>query len=589
MIRRLHLRNWRAYRDAEVDLNRPLVFLVAPNGVGKTSFYEAARRCVLGFSTGKDAGRAVREDAERAEISVDMEVGDNQVGVTRTITRSGRRTFTATCDGRSLDESSFFELLSNAWAAGPSLVDRLAFGDIDPRGRTRQTLPIREHLAHLMGITPMVETAALLRGANASARKAVAGQREDVAGSQEAIGDAENELNAAERTLDHVVSRHSELSEQIERAQLQASMARDWEAFRDAVETYNTQVAAIVADIGHQFSIDSSDPLTGLESTRQAATADLRSAQDTRIEAERLAARTAAAHDVLSQPVDHCPTCLRSLSDEERTRALREHGATSARANSDSENAMATIEQEERRVELVEGYIRRLDRLTPPSAPSHEDPGASASDRLMELRSRDRDLSEQLGAARERRDAVRESLQLERSNLDDLSRLNRLAREELLLETTAEIFEKVADRCLTERIEPLARDVAYRWKLLMGQEGLVLDPTGEIRLRRGSLDLDSVDMSGGERAVAGVVVRLLVAASATRIPTCWYDEPLEHLDPRRRAGVAQTLVGAAAAGTISQIVVTTYEERMVRQLALAAPDLVTVLYADTDPAGRAHS
>ena len=284
----------------------------------------------------------------------------------------------------------------------------------------------------------MVETAAVLRGASASARKAVAGQREDVAGSQESIDAAENALNAAQRTLDHVALRHSELSEQIERAELQASIARDWEAYRDAVETYNTQVAAIVADIGQLVSIDSSDPRAGLEAARRAATEDLRSAQDTRMEAERLAARTAVAHDVLSQPVDHCPTCLRSLSDEERTRALREHGTTSARADSNSEKAMATIKQGERRVELVQGYIRRLDRLTLPRAPSHEDPGASALDRLVELRSRDRDLSEQLGAARARRDAARESLQLERSNLDDLSGLNRLAREELLLQTTAQ-------------------------------------------------------------------------------------------------------------------------------------------------------
>ena len=589
MIRRLHLRNWRAYRDTEIDLNRPLVFFVAPNGVGKTSLYEAARRCLLGFPTGRDAGRGVREDAEMAEISVDLEVGNNQVTVTRTITRTGRRTFAATCDGRSLDETSFFDLLSNAWAASPALVDRLAFGDIDPRRRTKETLPIREHLAHLMGITPMVETAAVLRDASATARKAVAGQREDVTGSQEAIGTAENVLNGAQQTLDQVASTHSEMSEQIERAQLQESIARDWETYRDAVETYNTQVSAIVSEIDQQISIGSSDPRTGLEAAHQAAAEDLRSARNARMAAERLVARSATASDVLSPPVDHCPTCLRSLSDEERQRALREHGTTSARAGSNTEKAMTAIEQGERRVEFVESYIRRLDRLRPPSAPDHEDPGARALDYLVELRSRDRDLSERLGAARAVRDAARESLQLERSNLDDLSRLNRLAREELLLETAAEILEKVADRCLAERIEPLAQDVAYRWKLLMGQEGLVLGPTGEIRLRRGGLDLESTDMSGGERAVAGIVVRLLVAASATRIPICWYDEPLEHLDPRRRAGVAQTLVSAAASGTINQIVVTTYEERMVRQLALAAPDLVTVLYADTEPAGNTPS
>jgi DNA repair exonuclease SbcCD ATPase subunit len=90
-------------------------------------------------------------------------------------------------------------------------------------------------------------------------------------------------------------------------------------------------------------------------------------------------------------------------------------------------------------------------------------------------------------------------------------------------------------------------------------------------------------MSGGERAIAEVIVRILVSAAVTRIPTMWFDEPLEHLDPRRRESVARTLVQAAAAGTIRQVVATTYEEGIARRLAAAAPDLVGVVYADETP------
>ena len=59
----------------------------------------------------------------------------------------------------------------------------------------------------------------------------------------------------------------------------------------------------------------------------------------------------------------------------------------------------------------------------------------------------------------------------------------------------------------------------------------------------------------------------------------WFDEPLEHLDPRRRAAVAQTIVRAAQLGAVDQIIVTTYEEEIARRLATTAPDHVQVTYA----------
>ena len=90
------------------------------------------------------------------------------------------------------------------------------------------------------------------------------------------------------------------------------------------------------------------------------------------------------------------------------------------------------------------------------------------------------------------------------------------------------------------------------------------------------------DLSGGERATALIVTRLLLANSLARASSVWFDEPLEHLDPRRRAAIAQTMVSAVQAGTVGQILVTTYEENLARRLAAAAPDTVALTYATTD-------
>lgn len=45
-------------------------------------------------------------------------------------------------------------------------------------------------------------------------------------------------------------------------------------------------------------------------------------------------------------------------------------------------------------------------------------------------------------------------------------------------------------------------------------------------------------------------------------------------------GAAKTLVHAAQTGTVSQIVITTYEDRIARQLAAADPTSVRIVHAD---------
>lgn len=583
MIQRIRLRDWRSYRNATIEFSHPVVFFVAPNGVGKTSVYEAARRCLLGFPKGRAAGRAVRGDADRAELSMDLALDGATVTVTRTLTRGGRSTFDAVREGQRLDEVAFLALLQRSWAADPTLLDRLVFGDSDPLGRTKAPLPVREHLAELLGVTPMLEAAAALRTAQATATDVVAGLRTDAAGSEAAIGQAEAAVASAQEAQREVLDQRQVLRQRVGLAQQAAEAATAWETYRAKASAYNDQVETLLSEIGDLITVEPTDPAAGLDNARVAAEHDLAVARRAAQERDRSAARAATAAELLAEADGVCPTCLRPLSDDELSNALHAHGETATAAGADRETAVAETSRTEEHLRAIGEFTRRLDRLQRPVPPDVHDPGTTARTELAELRALDDALAEQVGEARARLDAATSSLQAARERAEDSARLNQAAREELLLDTTAGVLEAVADRYLSERIEPLKRDIEHRWKLVFGTEGLALDATGEIRLRRGDVELSPEDMSGGERAIAGVIVRLLVAAAATRIPMLWFDEPLEHLDIRRRVGVAQTLVQAVAAGTVDQIVATTYEEGIARRLALAAPDLVAVVHADDRP------
>ena len=584
MIRQIRIRNWRAYRDTTIDFDSPVVFFVAPNGVGKTSLYEAARHCLLGFPKSKSIRQAIRTGAQRAELSMELTVGDGTlVSVTRTLTSTGRTSFGASKEGIAMSEGSFVDLLERSWLTDFALCDRLAFGDLEGTPKLKKSLPIREHLANLLGVTPLLEAARTLRDARVATSKTVAGLRTEVASSEETLASLETARVRSGAAYREANNELRSLGPRLAEAERAAKHHAAWIRYRSAAAEYNKKVQEILADVGALFAVDPAEPEVSLGMAKREANEELGSAREAIRSAEMASVRATTASDLLESSTQMCPTCLRPISHDELTTALRAHGQAASTAASATEAAKATETEAERHLQVISQFARRFDRLQPPNPPDVEDPGPKTPAELKTLRSAESAIRERLGEARARREDAVSMLAKARSESSKAARLRQAAREELLLGTTAAVFETVAHRYLADRIEPLTRDVAHRWKLLFGSEGLALSPTGEIRMRHGDRHLDLQDMSGGERAIAGIIVRMLVTASATRIPMVWFDEPLEHLDPRRRSGVAHTLVKAVAAGTVNQILVATYEEGIARRLALSAPDLVTVVCADTEP------
>jgi DNA repair exonuclease SbcCD ATPase subunit len=589
VILRIRLRDWRSYRDVSIELDRPVVFFVAPNGVGKTSLVDAVRRCLLGFPKGRGVGRAVRAGADRAVLSIDLVVGGAEtITVTRTLTRTGRTTFTATAGDTSLSEEKFRQILSREWASDLALLDRLVFGDADLLRRAGEALPVREHLADLLGVTPLLGAVGELRAAKNAVANTVADLRAEASGADASASEAEAAMMATQHEFDALVTDRQGVRSRVRAAEAAAALAADWDRFRMVAASHNAAVADALADISRLVSVDPTDPITSLEQARANADAEIARTRQTAQEADVAAAKAAGGSELLADASGVCPTCLRPLSEAERAAALHTHGDTAAAATTGSASARESAARVEAHLRTINEFSRRLDRLQPPTPPDGVDPGPEAAVELSDARAADSHLAEQIGEARARLDTTTTALVAARQRQEDAARLGRAARQELLLETSANAFEQIADRYLSERIEPLRHDIEHRWKLVFGTDGLVLDPTGGIRLHHGEVALEPEDMSGGERAIAGVIVRVLVAAAVTHIPTMWFDEPLEHLDPRRRVSVARTLVQAAAAGTVRQVVATTYEESIARRLAAATPDLVGVVYADdqapTEPA-----
>jgi DNA repair exonuclease SbcCD ATPase subunit len=189
----------------------------------------------------------------------------------------------------------------------------------------------------------------------------------------------------------------------------------------------------------------------------------------------------------------------------------------------------------------------------------------SALGALVEARTAHAQATRELDEAREADTAMRE--------------LESLFRQEASLRVAVEATELTLRELLGETIRPLAAEIDQRWKALFPARG-VLDTysDGSITRTVNGHQLPYDSFSTGESMCTTILVRLLVTLMATAADFCWFDEPLEHLDPDVRRKVANLLSRVTSEeGQLKQVVVTTYEEPLARHLQARDEQRVTLL------------
>ena len=141
------------------------------------------------------------------------------------------------------------------------------------------------------------------------------------------------------------------------------------------------------------------------------------------------------------------------------------------------------------------------------------------------------------------------------------------------LEAAAAALDAARLRILTESVEPLEELLAENWQnLFLDRPGVGLDGDGSVSRRIGSELLAYEQFSDGEKMVTQLLLRVLVLRATTRLGFFWVDEPLEHLDPDARRALAVLLAQAPEEPSFRQVLVTTYEEPLIRRLRGSIPN-----------------
>jgi DNA repair exonuclease SbcCD ATPase subunit len=588
VITAVHLENWRAYTSFSLDLEPGTTFLVAANGVGKTSFIDAVRWAL--DPDAKATKTLMRRRAKRTSVEVELIAGRSRVRIRRTLTlgraKAPKPEAKAWIDDEEAELDAALRQLAESWGVDSRfasraafMTDRLLYGE-EGEPDLRAHLTRLHSLDHVQAAVESIDRA--MRDANEaadSARKATSAGEADLQAAMADAATATEQLRRAETAAEALRTAATETETELgdaERSNKRLEALYQWMSERQEIVAEAAVLLPAVPD-----DTDLRPLLRSAEedaSRRQVERAARRAALD-----ERLSVIEEAL-DRLHDAGAECPVCRRPLDADSR-------GAAEARHSDDLafvREQLLALERDEETPSLVDRLrtlLRRADALgdRPTDVETEPIDLGPLGTKAAAARSAFEDALEQVGRAKRAVGDANGRVQQIRADVAARSSVSLYARV-ATLEAAKAALEATITRVLEAQLGPVSDEVNRRWEAIFpDRPGLRLDSAGRITrsFEDDDDDLPFESFSSGERVVAKLLLRLATLTSTTDVPFWLIDEPLEHLDPDARSYVARTLAHLGSGGGLRQIFVTTYEEDLALQLAGGAGDHVRLDFLRT--------
>ena len=587
MISHVVVKNWKAYKILDLELGPGTTFIVSPNGVGKTSLLEAIRWGLLGPDSGVDAPAARRGD-EVATVSLGLRLlADMSVELTRTLSLPDSRgvcrelleanvTDAAGTVTSVSGDDAWSAFLLEQWRAAPSLLSRLVAVPEDAIYQEIQSPTSFYVVPHVLrSLNLDVLEVARDRADNARRRASDASSRFRATVRAQARSTAElQELREQQaRELEGLEPKLEAVREERARRQRLADLRASWSALQLEHQAYARDQQILRRELDTAgFAVAQADMGGLLRSTLEQVVQRRRALRDREVILRSQLASEARHLDLLRSGHGDCPTCLRPLDDHGIQTAIETHQQNMA---SLEHNASQATEGEDG-LRIEEARVREwLDRVSRPApSPLPESPKELSVDSHPEEDAVDDGLMEQESHLAERMGQLRYSIGQVDRDLEQVSRAaaeeaeaSQLYREEALAELLRDALRFTTDRLTHAAVDPLTTAVTSQLKRSLELGSLLqMGDDGAIEASRGGRIIAFSGLSGGEKAFALLVHRVVTLRMLSAASFLLLDEPLERLDPRNRLTMARLISNATGPSKMTQILVTTYEEGLVRSL-----------------------
>lgn len=571
MIRYIRLENWRAYERAEIPFEPGTTFIVAPNGIGKSSLLEAASFAVSGELDSGVSPVSLGETQATAEVLLQLPGGGTVLKIRRTVTAEGETEATVTINDEEVGSADYLAEFDRGFRATPDFLARNALLRDGLRGMTHPDL--RSLLSRAFDLDRKRAEADHLAKLADDHYRAAQTLSKDVRSDERQAGRIESELDDARTELTEAEQRLAGAQTHLESLAQARDQYIEHATLAKQLATWESNAAGLLADVRTHIPSAAVDSLAhDLEDALNEAEAVLQGELERAARVQAQIDTIEAARAELEAADATCPVCRRPLdpADRDNAEAGHEHDLASL-AN---ELAATQVEQARRRVEQLRNLNRQVAALG--ARPINSAGVSEAVDPQPEFdaaRALHQEAVSALEQAKSRVSELDEALETVRATEERAAQSVRAWRRWAVTHAASETLLTSIDDVLTHEIRPVQRAVARRWNgLFVDRPDLQFDLDGELWRVVDGHRLPLAGFSAGETTAARLLMQIAILTTATTADFCWFDEPLETLDPRARRRVASMLAQGRKATGLQQLVVTTYEEELAAQLAGAELD-----------------
>jgi DNA repair exonuclease SbcCD ATPase subunit len=604
MITRVLLRNWRGYEKLALDFGPGLTFVIADNGVGKTSLVNGVAWALFGDASGIDGHAAIRAGTDKTVAEVDLVVGDTTFSVTRTLERRsgsasgsggsgsssrgngrGRHSLSVAMNGTPTSSVDLPRRLSEVATLPPDVLPQLMFvPEMRLTHEGELFADVQDHLAALLGIDDLRKAVRAADDAGRAADRELRAAKEVVrvnAATVEAATARIQRLDDEIDQIDDALARDAEA-----RAEIDTALRRldEWTVYDDRLARYQSRLEEL-AEQARAIGLTA-------DAEEVAGAAEELTDQSRRVNADLAA--TAAEETLVLGLIDQldgadavCPVCLRPVDDTVAAHAAEAHRTRLVELEArqgETERRRAEVDAAAQQIVALANALVRQRPPTLPEGPRPDHDEAGLLDQRAELDADVATRNSRKGALGEQlRQAQQTIVEAERARTAT-AELTRLHAVVATAASLAELAAAEADARTERSLRPISQALASRWAehFVASTARPRLAGGGTIELGQGDVTIPYGSFSGGEKTLASLLTRLLFVTSATGLRSMWLDEPLEHLDPANRTRVARLLAQVTRPGShLGQVVVTTYEEGLARSM-VERHEATNVVYVSTD-------
>jgi len=580
VIKYLELRNWRAFEKVSLHLEPGTTFVVAENGIGKTSLLRGAAWALFAPSHidprvelrtnegGNQTAGIVVVDTPHGELSVERSFAANS---------RPQSVLRAALGGHAIETDEVPTTVARLFGIDPPVACQLAFVHQHALLTDNELFAgVGQYLRKLTGVDQLEDNLAVLKKAHRRLSKQVT----DITRAARATS---TETSAIEAEIE----RHK-LEEAALADELQSALDRDlrYKTRLDSIAGWNRYDEELLRYQTHRAQLDEEVASRLGPTPLETSISDLESSKAS-IESGRSVSH--AAIDIHRQQSEQltsvdstCPLCQQSLDSRQLDAARSYHASAIAEA----ETNVVRYKSDLARLAAQLDDLRRLDAerrsLVAPLEPEAERPDSTSD--LIDPTDEIETLNRRVAEARVSISTLSATVESERAAAAADRSLHLALRRDAATTAAIDVVQRSIDHHVREQIDPLSSAISHGWGQFFTDDGeMKLDAKGNVVLHRGELDpLPYAQLSGGQQMLAILNLRLTLVSAATDMGSVWLDEPLEHLDPINRRRAANLLVQVPNVDEqIQQILATTYEEETARRLA-ATNSTVELRYVRSD-------